>query len=197
MESIMQSFPRKVRYAWRHRQLNAKVFSCCKKTQSLSTGVKINLFLVFLGALRWKIDSSSALCLIWSDGQNPLPLTEGNISAFKLLRVRIWSCFRFPSGTSANLNLPQTENSAHYGISLQNSPKPALLSPEGSSHILWLPPWPTIPSLAAPDPSRHGPTVTRHGARVGSAEHLWHLSSPACCCFAKSLFFQTEISLLL
>lgn len=39
-----------------------QMFSYYKKTQSLSTGVKIHLVSTFLGAVRWEIYSPSALC---------------------------------------------------------------------------------------------------------------------------------------
>lgn len=97
-----------------------QTFSCYKKTQSLSTGVKIHLVSMFLGAVRWDVYSSSALCsyllsttvmvkkpCIW---ERRMCMQQGMMSALQRCKpshtavfnpVGVWVCLRFPSGTSA------------------------------------------------------------------------------------------------
>lgn len=97
-----------------------QMFSCYKKTQSLSAGIKIHLVSTFLRAERWEIYSSSALCsyLLSSTVMVTKPclcesrmcMQRGMISALQRCKpshtavfnpVGVWVCLRFPSGTSA------------------------------------------------------------------------------------------------
>lgn len=61
MESMKQSFPRKVGCAWRHHKQNTTGIFLLKE-KPISTGVKIHPVSMSLGTLRWEIYSSSALC---------------------------------------------------------------------------------------------------------------------------------------